>query len=410
MADEESSLPDEGEFVDPWLGQDLAGYKIMERIGEGGMGIVYLGRHESLGRLAAIKFLGAHMVSDKAYIDRFLHEARGAAKLNHPNIVQVYDAGTMGGDVYYFIMEYVSGKDLGMLLRDMHIFSVGEAVTYIRQAAAALGYAHNKQIIHRDVKPDNLMLTGDNIIKVGDLGLAKWTGDEAHGGVTQTGVVMGTPFYISPEQVKGARDVTARTDVYSLGATLFHLVTSKIPYDGSSPAVIMAMHLNNPVPEPSKINPALDRDICNIIKKMMAKKPDDRYQTMDEVDQVLAEYLSRGSHPTQILAKLPARGAVQGQQSTTITPLRGWGPTTIAESEAGSHSKVGVAAGLSILLGGILLALIVTAISHPRPSQDVAPSVPAEVSPAPTAEPIPESPPPPPPVEAPVETPPAPPA
>ena len=384
MGDEETQVPDpdsenpvsppEGEFVDPWIGQDLAGYTIIERIGEGGMGIVYLGRHESLGRLAAVKFLGAHMVNDKAYIERFLHEARGAAKLNHPNIVQVYDSGALEGDVYYFIMEYVAGKDLGMLLREMHIFSVPEAVGYVRQAISALSYAHHKQIIHRDVKPDNLMLTADNVIKVGDLGLAKWTGDEDAAGMTQSGVVMGTPFYISPEQVRGARDVSTRTDIYSLGATLYHLVTSKIPYDGSSPAVIMSMHMNSPVPEPSKVNPALDRDICAIIRKMMAKKPDDRYQTMDEVDAVLAEYLSRSSHPTQILTKIrPAGQTAEPQQPVTVAPLQGWSTHEIAQSEGGSLTKVGLAVGISMLLAAILLGLTVTVINHRRAADRTVP-------------------------------------
>jgi len=372
-ADPENPMPDQGGFFDPWLGQELAGYKLQRRLGEGGMGIVYLGRHESLGRLAAIKFLGAHMVDDKEYISRFLHEARGAAKLNHPNIVQVYDAGTMGGDVYYFIMEYIEGKDLGMLLRERHIFSVPEAIGYVREATAALGYAHKKQIIHRDVKPDNLMLTADNVIKVGDLGLAKWTGDEGSGGMTQTGVVMGTPFYISPEQVRGARDVSTRSDVYSLGATLYHLVTSKIPYDGSSPAVIMSMHMNNPVPEPSKVNPALDRDICAIIRKMMAKKPDDRYQSMEEVDAVLMEYLSRSSHPTQILSK-PAVLAGGEPQPAAAQPHPGV-PLVVVPSEAGSRAKVGLIAGISTLIGAILLSLIITSHSHQKPVEDVAPVV-----------------------------------
>lgn len=394
------AIPAQEEFYDPWLGQELAGYQIIKRIGEGGMGIVYLGKHESLGRLAAIKFLGAHMIDDKAYIERFLHEARGAAKLNHPNIVQVYDAGSMGESVYYFIMEYISGKDLGMLLRETHIFSVPEAVGYIRQAASALSYAHGKQIIHRDVKPDNLMLTSENIIKVGDLGLAKWTSDEGSGGMTQTGMVMGTPFYISPEQVRGSKNVSGRADVYSLGATLFHLVTSKIPYEGSSPAVIMAMHLNSPVPEPSKINPALDRDICAIIRKMMAKKPEDRYQTMDEVDAVLAEYISRSSHPTQILAK-PAP-AQEAAQVASAMPFRAWVPPSITESEAGSPAKVGAIVAVSMILSAALLGWSVTFAARqaaieslertpppPITAPAVQPPVPADAPPVPEPTPAP---------------------
>jgi eukaryotic-like serine/threonine-protein kinase len=320
-ADAGEALSPEAEASDPWIGQALAGYEIQRRIGEGGMGIVYLARHQSLNRSAAVKFLGAHMVTDKAYIERFLHEAQGAAKLNHPNIVQVYDAGSMGEDVFYFIMEYIEGTDLGILLRENKILPVQDSVGYIRQACSALNYAHRNGIIHRDVKPDNLMLTADGTIKLGDLGLAKWTTDEGSGGMTQTGIVMGTPFYISPEQVRGSRDVDSRADIYSLGASLFHMVTSKIPYEGPSPAVIMAMHLNNSVPEPHKVNPALDRDICAIIKKLMAKKPDERYQTMQEVDVVLAEYQSRKSHPSQLLGGCPRIGPGKGGLSDRLHPL-----------------------------------------------------------------------------------------
>jgi serine/threonine protein kinase len=405
--DEEASSPAELEpdpssdtsLFDPWIGQNLAGYSIIQRIGEGGMGIVYLARHQSLNRLAAVKFLGAHMVSDKAYVERFLHEARGAAKLNHPNIVQVYDAGSMGEDVYFFIMEYVEGKDLGTLLREMRIIPVGEAVKFARQACAALAYAHRNQIIHRDVKPDNFMLTAESTIKLGDLGLAKWTGDEASGGMTQTGVVMGTPFYISPEQVRGAKDVDARADIYSLGASLFHMVTSKIPFEGPSPAVIMAMHLNNAVPEPSRINPALDRDICAIIKKMMAKKPEERYQSMDEVDAVLAEYQSRKSHPTQPLGQAgkiaEVAPALVAERTASRSPHTRWRSFTV-QSEAGTPVKVKIIMGVSFLIGAVLLAVFITWFSrgaHPRNSETPpAPAVASAEAPAEVPPPPPEPP------------------
>ena len=365
-ADDASPVPDDT-AMDPWIGQLLAGYYIIRRIGEGGMGIVYLARHQSLNRLAAVKFLGAHMVTDKAYIERFLHEARGAAKLSHPNIVSVFDAGSMGSDIFFFIMEFVEGKDLGSLLRELHILPVSQAIDYVRQATEALAYAHGKQIIHRDIKPDNLMLTGDGVIKVGDLGLAKWIEDDASGGMTQTGVVMGTPFYISPEQVRGARDIDLRADVYSLGATLFHLVTGKIPYEGTSPAVIMAMHLNNPVPEPSKINPGLDRDICAIIKKMMAKKPDERYQTMEEVNAVLAEYQARGSHTPQIVGQAShaaAQGAIPAAAASLLQPLG-----MEFESEADDSTKIRAMIAASIIIAAIFFGLFVTSISKPRPPE-----------------------------------------
>lgn len=417
-------------YVDPWVGQYLADYYIIRRIGEGGMGIVYLARHQSLDRLAAVKFLGAHMVTDKAYIERFLNEARGAAKLNHPNIVAVYDAGSIGDSIFYFIMEYIEGKDLGTLLRERRVFQVPEAVGYVRQAAAALGYAHKKRIIHRDIKPDNFMLTNEGAIKVGDLGLAKWISDDDSGGMTQSGVVMGTPYYISPEQVRGSRDVDSRSDIYSLGATLHHMVTGHIPYEGTSPAVIMAMHLNNPVPEPGRVNTALDPDICAIIKKMMAKKVDERYQTMEEVDAVLAEYQSGKMRSAPFVpaggVALPAAPATEPQQLPTAPPERTLSPN-ILQSEPGAPVKIASIIGLSIIIAAVILGFFLSSmvgmkgkpaetaaapvVQPPKPIEiDIPKSVanPEPPKPAPNPEPVvkrPEPPQPQPPHPAPESTP-----
>jgi eukaryotic-like serine/threonine-protein kinase len=375
MGDDEQSLQDgeateqpaaeEVSFVDPWVGQYLADYYIIRRIGEGGMGIVYLARHQSLDRLAAVKFLGAHMVDDKAYIERFLNEARGAAKLNHPNIVGVYDAGSIGDNIYYFIMEYIEGRDLGSLLRDRHVFPVPESVGYIRQAAVALGYAHKKRIIHRDIKPDNLMLTNEGTIKVGDLGLAKWISDDG-GGMTQSGIVMGTPYYISPEQVRGSRDVDARSDIYSLGASLHHMVTGRIPYEGTSPAVIMAMHLNNPVPEPNIANASLDADICALIKKMMAKKAEDRFQTMEEVDAALSEYQAGKMRSAQFFvpggsAPLAVPPETEMQQLPSDPPVRLRSPVII-QTEPGAPVKIASIIGVSIVAAAIILGFFITSV------------------------------------------------
>jgi serine/threonine-protein kinase len=392
MGDDEQSLQD-GElagqnvgYVDPWVGQYLADYYIIRRIGEGGMGIVYLARHQSLDRLAAVKFLGAHMVNDKSYIDRFLNEARGAAKLNHPNIVAVYDAGSIGEDIYYFIMEYVEGRDLGSMLRERNVFPVPESVGYIRQAASALGYAHKKRIIHRDIKPDNLMLTNDGVIKVGDLGLAKWISDDGSGGMTQSGIVMGTPFYISPEQVRGSRDVDARSDIYSLGASLYHMVVGRIPYEGTSPAVIMAMHLNSPVPEPTAMNRSLDSDICGIIKKMMAKNPAERFQTMEEVDAILLDYQSGKMRSAQFLpgaaVPLPFTPSTEPQQIPSGPPERLHSPNVI-QSEPGAPLKIASIIGLSIIVAAVILGFFLTSVvQFKREEQAVTPPPP---SPAPAS-------------------------
>lgn len=399
MGDDEQSLQD-GELagqevgcVDPWVGQYLSDYYIIRRIGEGGMGIVYLARHQSLDRLAAVKFLGAHMVDDKSYIDRFLNEARGAAKLNHPNIVAVYDAGSIGENIYYFIMEYIEGRDLGTMLRERHVFPVPESVGYIRQAASALGYAHKKRIIHRDIKPDNLMLTNDGVIKVGDLGLAKWIGDDNSGGMTQSGIVMGTPFYISPEQVRGSRDVDSRSDIYSLGASLYHMVVGRIPYDGTSPAVIMAMHLNNAVPEPAATNPSLDADICGIIKKMMAKNPGERFQTMEEVDAILADYQAGKMRSAQFspvnAAPLPFLPSTEPQQVPSGPPERLHSPY-IVQSEPGAPVKIASIIGVSIIIAAVILGFFLTSVvNFKRESPPAAQPAPASSvqQPLPSAQP-----------------------
>ena len=304
MADDDIPQPENAED-DPWIGQNLAGYVILQRLGEGGMGVVYLARHQSLDRLAAVKFLPSDMVNDAAFIELFLREAKAAAKLSHPNIVAVHDAGVMGENIYYFIMEYVEGRDLRSIQEELGTMPVPRAVEYLRQAASALAYAHKKRIIHRDIKPENLLLTEEGVVKVVDLGLAKWAGEESSI-FTQTGDIMGSPIYISPERLRDPHTIDPRTDIYSLGATLFHLVTGKIPYDGSS-AVIMARHLTDPAPDPREINPELDEGIANLIMKMMAKELGERYQTMEEVETAFEEYQA-GRAPPPPQAPRPARG------------------------------------------------------------------------------------------------------
>lgn len=291
---------------DPWIGQMVGNYVLIQLLGHGGMGVVYLARHESLDRLAAAKFLSAEMAADAEYVERFLREAKLAAKLSHNNIIHVHDAGSLGENIHFIIMEYVEGCDLGSLLNELGVIPVPTAVACIQQAADALGYAHKKHIIHRDIKPGNLMLTPAGAIKVGDLGLAKSVEFESDVSLTQPMTVVGTAAYMSPEQVRGSKNVDSRTDIYSLGATFYHLVTGKLPYEDTILAVVMDKLLNHPAPEPHHANPKLDADICKIIKKMMAKKLEDRFQTMEEVVAVLGKYQSRTTHPEQPISELVA--------------------------------------------------------------------------------------------------------
>ncbi len=203
--------------ADPLIGCQINHYVIGRRLGQGGMGVVYQGRHMTLERDVAIKFLPANLLANADYVERFFREARAAAHLNHPNIISVQDAGTED-TVCYFVMEYVEGRDLAQLLKEHNQFSEGDAIRYGIKVANAMAYAHKANIIHRDIKPENLFLSNSGELKVGDLGLAKQT-DEQGASLTMSGVVVGTPYYISPEQIRGAKDLDARNFKGAYGNT-----------------------------------------------------------------------------------------------------------------------------------------------------------------------------------------------
>lgn len=270
---------------DSLIGMPFGTYEIIDILGKGGMGIVYKARHTTLDRIVAVKTLAGHLSQDEDFVQRFLQEARAAARLNHTNIIQIYDFGQVEL-VYYLAMEFVDGKSLGYYLKNSGPFSEAEAISIMRQACAALSCAHDAGVIHRDVKPDNFMLTDSGTIKLGDLGLAKLNREDDQS-LTQTGTAMGTPYYISPEQVRGEKDIDRRTDIYSLGATLYHLVTGHIPFTGSTGALIMARHLNDALVDPRQHVPELSEGFCRVIYKMMAKARDDRYHDMAALDEDL---------------------------------------------------------------------------------------------------------------------------
>ena len=287
-------MPDD----DQMIGQMLGNYQITQKLGQGGMGVVYQARHATLNRLVAIKFLASQCSKDKEYVDRFLREAQATARLNHPNIIGVYDAG-VSDDVYYLVMEYVRGRDLACLLRLRKVFDEFKAIRLMRHAASALGYAHGEGIIHQDIKPENLILTPEDQIKLCDLGLATWVSDPVSA-MAVAGEVIGTPFYISPEQVSDAASVDARTDIYSLGAAFFHILTGRPPFPGDDHEEVMTKHLREPLPWPRSIRPDLSEDISQILSKMMAKDVNDRMQSMDAVVAALtlleAEHANAHSH------------------------------------------------------------------------------------------------------------------
>jgi serine/threonine-protein kinase len=274
-------------------GRQFGPYEVLEELGSGGMGKVYRAKNVMLERIVALKTLTPLLSADEGFVQRFLKEARVAARLNHPNIVQIYDFGCVEG-IHYLAMEYVDGLSLRALLKRGR-FSERDAIQVVRQAVRALGVAHALGIVHRDVKPDNLMLTSRGELKLVDLGIAKRVDEEGQG-LTQTGQAVGTPHYISPEQIRGLKDIDARSDIYSLGATFYHLVTGQAPYKGTSGALVMSMHLTAPLPDPRQFEPSLSEGLCRVLRKAMAKDPAERYADVGALDRDL-QRLQTGQAP-----------------------------------------------------------------------------------------------------------------
>ncbi len=254
----------------------IPGYKLLEKLGRGSMGTVYRARQLNLDRVVAIKILARFLAENPNFVRRFMKEARVIGKLNHPNIVQGFDAGETEG-TYYFAMEYCPGPTLLEILNRGGAIDQDRAVHIATQVARALDHAYHQDLVHRDVKPDNIMIAEGGIAKLCDLGLAKDISRAS--GSTEKGSTMGTPNYISPEQARGEEEVDIRSDIYSLGATLYHAVAGVPPFEGPNPTVIMVKHVNEPPSPPSSIVPDLDSELERILLKMLAKSVKDRYQT-----------------------------------------------------------------------------------------------------------------------------------
>ena len=263
----------------------IGDYVIESQIGSGGMGLIYKAKQISMHRIVALKVLRDNLVSNQKYLDRFFREVRLLASMEHPNMVRVYEGGNDRGNVW-FSMEYVQGDDLNLyLMRRTFKFSEYQARYIARRVAAALEYAWNYQrIIHRDVKPANIMLTKSGEIKLLDLGISKKLDDDpnALGHTTADGLLVGSPTYMSPEQVSAGKDIDFRTDMYSLGITLYHILAGKPPYDGTSVVDVITQHFSAPIPDIREVRPDISRRFANIIKKMMAKQKEDRFASWED--------------------------------------------------------------------------------------------------------------------------------
>ncbi|MFO0786512.1 MAG: serine/threonine-protein kinase [Phycisphaerales bacterium] len=262
-------------------GQKIAGYKFLGRLGAGAMATVHKAKQLSLDRVVAIKILPRKFSNNPQFIERFYAEGRAAAALNHPNIVQAYDVGK-SGEFHYFVMEYVDGRTVYDDIVKHKRYPEGEAVDVIIQIAEALQHAHEKGLIHRDVKPKNIMITREGVAKLADMGLARAMNDKEMA-EAEAGKAFGTPYYISPEQIRGEVNITAAADIYSLGATLYHMVTGNVPFDGKNPSAVMHKHLKAELVPPDHVNPKLSAGISEVIEMMMAKDPRQRYKNCKDL-------------------------------------------------------------------------------------------------------------------------------
>jgi serine/threonine protein kinase len=363
-------------------GKDLSlgQYILLERLGEGGMGQVFKARHRRLDRVDAVKVIRKEHLANAVSLQRFQQEARATARLAHPNIVTVYDASESGG-THFLAMEYVEGTDLARLLKQSGPLPIGQACEYIRQAALGLQHAHERGLVHRDIKPSNLFLNpATAMVKVLDLGLAVLESGSRPGDptamLTKTGAVMGTPDFIAPEQAINPSKVDIRADIYSLGASLYYLLTAELPFPGGTHTEKL---LKRQLEDPKRIS-QLRRDVPKELEKtiarMMARHPDDRYQTPLEVAQALEPFVA-GFAPTMLMAaasgyRIPA---VNGNQGTALAShwchVRSAARTAMSWLPARRKHRVLLAGIAGGTLGTLLVLCLVTTLfrGHGRPTE-----------------------------------------
>jgi serine/threonine-protein kinase len=276
------SLPSEGGGAADGELRQLGEFRILRRLGEGGMGAVYLGYQEAHDRQVALKVLPAHMAGNQALLDRFYREAKSGALLNHPNIVRNIAVGQdRATGQHYLVLEFVDGPSAQTLLEEHGKLSVGDAVHIVLDIARALEHVHSRNVVHRDIKPANILITQTGVAKLADLGLAKRTDEASHLTAARQG--FGTPYYMPYEQAMNARQADARSDIYALGATLYHLLTGEVPFPGTSHLEIVDKKNLGFFEPASALNPAVPPALDQILAKMLAREPRDRYQTASEL-------------------------------------------------------------------------------------------------------------------------------
>ena len=354
----------------------IANFELLERIGQGGMGTVFKARQISMDRIIALKVLPPSMARQKKFIERFVREARASARLNHPNIVNGIDVGHDNG-LYYFAMEYVEGENLKDTITKGRI-SEERVIDIARAIARALAHAHANGILHRDIKPDNILIDKHQTPKLCDLGLARLDNDtENEKQLTQQGQAVGTPHYISPEQARGESNLDAKTDLYSLGATMYHLVTGETPFDGATSILVMTRHITDKCKHPNEHGVQLSKGMVAVLAKLLTKDRNDRYESAEQLANDL-DRMEQGKAPAH--ADLPASKwpFLTGAPSPAAAPKKGTAVsglekqrTTRRDTRSSSQNKGKLAAPL--LLVGIAAVALVIYFGRANSPQPVSP-------------------------------------
>jgi eukaryotic-like serine/threonine-protein kinase len=390
------------------VGKKINNYELRELVGDGAMGVVYLAEHPVLRRRAAVKLLKRQYLESPSLVTRFVNEARAAAAIHHPNVIEVIDVGMVDNEIPYIMMEYLEGEPLSRRLTRERL-GVGKAVDIAIQAARAVAASHAMEIVHRDLKPENLFLVPDPMspggerVKVLDFGIAKlrpdWGGSE--GPKTRTGVIFGTPAYMSPEQCRGLNDeVDASTDVYALGCILFEMLCGRVPFTSPGWGDVLMMHMSDEIPVPSADNPRVPPAIDRVVMTALAKKKGDRFPNMRDMHRALAQARNDVQDtPAPLIKTDPSLPAVV----MGVDGLADGRATARAASGSGAHRAGDTFAAvetvvplprrrlrsyvLAAIAAGGIAATITLALRRPGPTAE--PAHPAATAPAAAAAPEP---------------------
>jgi serine/threonine-protein kinase len=316
-------------------------YDLLRKLGEGGMGAVYQARDSRNSRTVALKVLPRSRAGsgDKVFLRRFEAEARAAFELDHPNIVRGFDYGYADG-YHFLVMEYVEGQDVYQILNAKGRFNESEALHILEQIASALDHIHEEQLVHRDIKPENILITTEGVAKLTDMGLALDREEWGRRRITQAGMAMGTPYYLAPEQIQGESEADIRSDIYSLGATVYEMVTGRPPFEGETATVVMVKHLNEQVPSPHDIDKDISVGFCHILEKTMAKKPENRYQEPAELLEDIA-LVKQGKEPKSARPEHDQSSIARSQREQRVHVPGQTGSTSSAKRAAVEPDKKG---------------------------------------------------------------------